>query len=194
MQRGRLFFLGYAIFVVTSISATAQPLTKEALKAAYSGGRAITAEIEQSKSSPYLFKPLVSRVHLQMHDATVVWRVLEPVRGELVLENGRVSSDGAIALPPGSTERMAPLLRLLRAVFSVDFDVLAVDFDLTFSANEVEARARPTTQAPLIERLVIRFHPDLTPALVVVDAKDEHAELKFLSFASMPAPTVPSAP
>lgn len=165
---------------------SAQELTRESLQAAYAHVATSTAEIEQTKSSPYLFKPLVSRIHMEYGNGRVLWRVIEPVRGELVFDNGRISGDSAATLPPGAAERMAPLMRLFRAVCSFDFAALKQDFDLVFSANVLEARAHTGSELSFVKRLVFRFNPDLSPASVAVETADETTELKFLHFETSP--------
>jgi len=164
-------------------------LTRESLRAAYANVQMLSAEIEQTKSSPYLYKPLVSRIHLEFAAGRVLWRILEPVHGELVFDNGKISTDGTVTLPPEAAERMAPVLRFFQAVFSVDLAVIEKDFDLVFSESSLEARSRPGNEGAFVKRLVFRFQPDLSPAQVTVETGDETTELKFLHFAISPART-----
>lgn len=185
----RLLLIGCACLLATHGFAHAGGLTRESLTAAYANVRMLTAEIEQTKSSPYLYKPLVSRIHLEYTDRHVLWRILEPVRGEVVFDNGKVSTDGTVTLPPEAAERMAPLMRLLQAVFSVDLAVIEKDFDLVISENSLEARSRPGSEVSVVKRLVFRFRPDLSPAQVTVETGDETTELKFLRFDISPART-----
>jgi hypothetical protein len=181
-----LLLIGCAWFVAPGF-ARADGLTRESLKAAYANVHMLSAEIEQTKSSPYLYKPLVSRIHLEYADGRVLWRILEPVRGEVIFDNGRISTDGTVTLPPEAAERMAPLMRLLQAVFSVDLAVIEKDFDLVISENSLEARPRPGSEVSFVKRLVFRFQPDLSPAQVTVETGDETTELKFLHFEISPA-------
>lgn len=190
LMRGRLLCLVACIGLLqVPAAAVAREVTPGALRAAYAEVQQVTAEIEQTKSSPFLFRPLVSRIHMEYGNGRVLWRVTEPVRGELVFDNGRVSGDSAAPLSSGAAEILAPLTRLFRAVFSFDFAALGQDFDLVFSANVLEARTRAGSELAFVKRLVFRFNPDLSPASVAVETGDETTELKFLRFETSPKAT-----
>ena len=177
---------GVSVMVVWALAmprvVLAEGLTRESLQAAYTNVRTLSADIEQTKSSPYLFKPLVSTIHLEYANGRIVWRVLEPVRGELVFDEGKISSDVPGLLPPGAAERMIPLMRLFRAIFSVDLAAIEQDFDLRFSANVLEAQSRAGSQLTLVKKLVFQFAPNLFPERITVDVEGETTELRFLRF------------
>lgn len=194
MWRYYVSLVGCAWVLVTCSVAHAEGLTRESLKAAYSDIRMLSAEIEQTKSSPYLYKPLVSMVHMEYAGGRVLWRILKPVRGEMVFDNGSISIEATAALPPGAADRMAPLMRCFRAIFSVDFAAIEKDFDLLISENSLEAASRPGSDVSFVKRLVFRFGPDLSLAQVTVEAEDETTELTFLHFEISPAGTPKPTP
>jgi len=174
--------------------ARAEDLTRASLQAAYAHVGRLSAEIEQKKSSPYLFKPLVSKIHMEYANGRILWRVLEPVRGEIVFDNGTISTAPAGVLPPDALERMMPLMRLFRAIFSVDLPAIEKDFDLRFSDRSLEAQSRAGSDVHLVKRLVFHFDAGLLPERMTVEVGDEITELRFLHFESSSASVLNPTP
>lgn len=180
--------------LVGASSARAEELSRDALMTAYARVKSLRAEIEQTRTSPYLYKPLVSRVQLECAGGRIVWRVLEPFRGEVVFDQSGVASAGGAALPPGAAEKMAPLLRLLRAIFWVDLAAMEKDFHVRIAGDTLEATPRVEAGFGSLRKLLFRFGPDLAPVQITVDAGPDVTELKFLGFVRSPAAASGEAP
>ena len=188
----QMWDLGVSLVTCAWVLATpafvhAETLTRGSLQATYANVRMLSAEIEQTKSSPYLFKPLVSKIYMEYANGRILWRVFEPARGEIVFDNGKISTDATGVLPPEALEKMMPLMRLFRAIFSVDLTAIEADFDLRFAESSLEATSRPGSDFSLVKQLVFHFGPTLFPDRIVVEVAGETTELKFLRFEVTPA-------
>ncbi len=168
----------------------AAALTLAAVKERYAAHDGIEADIVQTKESPYLVKPLVSKVHLSVKGATVRWEVQEPVASTVIFdERGARIAGEAGSLPDGP--KTTALLSFLKALAAVDFPALERDFVLTVVGERLIATPRPESQLGMIKELALEFDAALNIRHLTVTADNEITKLAFTKLELAPRKTKP---
>lgn len=146
------------------------------IKAHYAGSKGLDAEIVQTKTSTYLVKPLVSKIHLAAHPGEVVWEVKEPVAAKFVFdESGKQS-------PFPDNAKTQALISFIRALVTVDFDKLERDFTLETKGSTLVATPRAASPlSGMIKGMELVFADDLRLKTMTITAENETTRLEFKS-------------
>lgn len=171
----------------------------------------MSARVEQTKTSPYLFKPMKSKVNLNYTPEEIIWEYTEPFKkvirirpDTLVTEAGgaggatkteattpgaKPARQGEHVLPLGEGTKIHALMSFLRALFGLDFSVLKKDFDLTFTGHQLRAVVKKQSQLTFIESLSLVFDENLVPQTLEVISTGEKLNLRFVDFIAEPLAT-----
>lgn len=150
-------------------------LTLPLVKAHYAGTKGLDAEIEQTKVSPFLVKPLVSKIHLTAKPGQIRWEVREPVAASFVFDDSGKS-------PFPENDKTKALVSFIKALVTVDFALIEKDFDLVPDGAALIATPRQASAlAGMIKSLTLRFDDNLSLKSLHIDAANETTDLIFKS-------------
>ena len=189
----RIIFTVVSIF--SAIVAKAEPNLEAALTTRYGNVAKMTADLTQRKSSPYLFKPLMSHVKLVYTPTEIVWQVIDPVQSTATLSaNGlKISQDGKEQTMRAQDDaKLGSLIGLLSAILRLDFATIRIQCDLKFAANSILATVKKNIKnAPPIDYLQIDFSPTLEPRSMAIKGGEEVTNLEFRNVVIVQSTTAP---
>jgi hypothetical protein len=145
------------------------------VKTHYAGTKGLEADIEQTKTSPYLTKPLLSKIHLAVKPGEIRWEVKEPVASTFVFDESGKS-------PFPENDKTKALIGFIKSLVTVDFPAIEREFTLEASGQKLIATPRAGSPlAGMIKRMELGFAPDLTLSTLDIDAANEATHLVFRS-------------
>ena len=156
-----------------AFAALALALTLPLVKAHYAGTSGLDAAIEQTKVSPFLMKPLVSKIHLTVKPGEIRWEVREPVAATFVFDESGKS-------PFPDNDKTRALIAFIKALVTVDF--VAIEREFTLEMKGASLVAMPRSSSPLagmIKSMALGFADDLTLKTLDIVAANETTHLAF---------------
>ena len=175
-----------AVFFVTMSAAAAHAVVAGELlsrvKEKYRDLNMLAADVDQTKTSPYLSRPLKSVVRMALRSGIVTWETVSPVPSMITLTNGQIVVTGA-----GQTQRTLPrspqadaLLTLIEGLVRADWLGLERDCVITATgALTLQAVPRPASKLVFLKNLEFRFHDSLKLERITITTADETTELAF---------------
>jgi outer membrane lipoprotein-sorting protein len=197
----KLFTLWYhfqlVVLLATSHTASAVPVSLEGLKNKYANLESLQAEIDQTKKSRFLFKPLKSQVKLTYSKKELRWEMVSPFSQiVLVRDNALVTKSTESAkeeiTPIVQGSKLHYLSLFFRALFSMDLKVLEKQFTLSFAGQVMTALPQKNSELSFIKEMTFVFDDDLRLDRVKVSAQEEETELQFRSLKTF-ATSLPKA-
>lgn len=160
---------------LSGMTALALALTLPMVREHYAGTKGLDAEIVQTKESPFLLKPLVSKIHLVVRPGEIRWEVKEPVAATFVFDESGKS-------PFPDTDKTKALVAFIKALVTVDFAALERDFVLEAKGATLQATPRPGSPlAGMIKGMELGFGDDLGLRTLDIAAANESTHLVFKS-------------
>lgn len=166
-----------------SLKLSAAELSRQALEAKYRGIKSFSAEATQTKTSPYLLKPLESKVKLSFKNERLSWQVEGQEPLEVQFEAGRMprlmaSAKGpALELPPAAESKLLETLSAVRDLILMD-PRLDERFLLTVKKRELRIQAK-TGESVFFKEIVLAFDSELSLHSMLFRAADDETRLSF---------------
>lgn len=171
-----------SFFYFSNVNASA-PLTIEALKEHYQHVKSISADVKQTKTAPYLFKPIISQILLSYEKNKITWETTAPTKQTIVIQNNElysISDEGVQEnIPIAKSPQGAKLLSFFNSLFSMDFNALQNSFQLVFSGQQMEALPKKDSGLQFINKMTFDFDKNLNIHTVTVEAGQENTKMLF---------------
>jgi len=169
-------------------------LTREALNRQYRGLKGFTGSAVQTRSSPYLLKPLRSEVQIAYENEILSWQVQGqdkfevkfPAKGQPELVSGDGVKGGsdthnsvASNMPAAARRKLLETLKALRSLMLLD-PKLDDDFLVTVKGQELWIIPRPNQSNIFFEEIVLLFDPAMQLQSMRLKTQDDVTQLTFL--------------
>ena len=158
-------------------------LTVEKLTAHFKNIKHIDAQIEQTKKSELLTRPMKSKVKLLVDNEVVTWQTLSPVASKMVWNKAGLkvvdASGQGHAVPPNPG--LGKTLGIVRSLVTADLAGLQSEFDLRTEGQNLIATPKRRAEST-IQEIKIEFGSNLQLRRVEVELNKESLELEFKSF------------
>jgi hypothetical protein len=122
-------FIILAVFCTNSL---AHALDREGLRKKYRTLVSLSANVDQSKTAPYLLRPLKSKIHFSYAKGSIDWHVLPPVeanihidRTGILVKDSKGNAQGKV--PNGMLKMTGTLLDMLGGEVSSENKQISVD-------------------------------------------------------------------
>ena len=158
-----MIWLWTALFPLTLAAGV---VDEAALKHRYDAMASFKADIQQTKKAPYLLKPLVSKVQLDVTKERILWHILEPKPLTVKMAGSSLTFLDQNGLPiQGSNmaldQKRSSFVQVLNALFTGDINALKKLFEVTYEGSQVVLVSREP--AGVLRKVTFWFAPDLVP-------------------------------
>ena len=174
----------YSILILLFyIPLSAQALSLQTLKDHYFNIKSITAEVKQTKTAPYLFKPILSQIILTYEKNKISWQTKTPTKQTLIIQNNElfsISEKGILEnIPLSKSPQGAKLIGFFKSLFSMDFDSIQRSFQLSFKEQQMVAIPKKDSGLNFIDKMSFYFDKNLNISSVVIEAGQEKTQMVF---------------
>lgn len=161
-------------------------LSEENLKRIFEKDVDVSSDVEQTKYSQFLFKPMVSKIKLRYSKNLITWEYTEPFKKVITINSDGVMKDknsaGNEAAEIQSNAGLKSVFNFIRSIFSLNFEELRKDFLIDFSKNAISAISRADSRVKFVKSMNFEFDSNLLPSRFVIDSDSEKMELVFRNF------------
>ena len=137
-----------------------------ALKKRYDALISFQADILQTKTAPYLIRPLISKVRLDVSRERILWQILEPKPLTVKIAGDTLTFLDETGKPHVGMHTVDPqkkefFVKVLGALFTGDITKLKTIFTVDTSGDRMTLTARDADN--LLRKVTFWFTPELTP-------------------------------
>lgn len=161
-------------------------LSEENLKRIFEKNAEVSSDVEQTKYSQFLFKPMVSKIKLRYSKDLITWEYTEPFKKVITINSNGVMKDLNSAANEAaeiqSNAGLKPVFNFIRSIFSLNFEELRKDFLIDISKDAILAISRADSRVKFVKSMKFEFDSNLHPSRFVIDSDSEKMELVFRNF------------
>lgn len=164
-------------------SQTALALDLKSIQEHYRGIKEISAEIDQTKTSPLLLRPLQSKVKLSFKDEILSWEVSgqEPWRIRFAADGKTefLNASKALAeIPADAKAKLDRTLALVRKILIMD-PALEKDFVQTLKGETLLIKPKGQENSVFFESIEILFQKNADIRRILLKTADDETTLNF---------------
>jgi hypothetical protein len=160
-------------------------LDPQRISSFYQKIKRIEATLVQTKTAPYLIKPLKSDIELTVHNDVITWQVrsgrpftltISDNKMEMVDENGKP----LLSMNDKGAALSAPFMTTLSALIKGDMVQLQKSHEVTAVGSTLKLRAREAKDP--IREIEFRLDKNLAPVQITLYIGEEKVQLDFVKF------------